>query len=178
MRKLVLLMSVTLDGIIASPRSVSAPDDPDAVRWKVAGLADAGAHIMGRVTYLEMAAHWPTSTEVFAAPMNDVPKVVFSTTLEKADWPESRIAAGDITEEVNALKTEPGGDIIAHGGVTFVQELSRRRLVDEYRLLVQPGVVGAGQPLFADLPEVINLELVEATPFPSGAIGMVYRPRA
>lgn len=177
MRTLQLLTSITLDAMLASPRSVSAPDDPAAIAWKVDGLGDAGTHIMGRVTYLEMAAVWPTSTEVFAAPMNDIPKVVFSTTLERADWPETRIARGDLTEEVNALKAEPGGMIIAHGGVRFVQELSRRRLVDEYRLLVQPGVVGAGQSVFGDQPAVINLELVEATPFPSGALGLVYRPR-
>ena len=171
-------MDITADGIVASPRSVSAPDDPAALRWKADRLRDVGTHIVGRVTYLGMAGYWPHSTDkVFADLMNNIPKVVFSKTLEKADWPETRIARGDITDEVNALKAEPSGEIIAHGGATFVQELCRRGLVDEYRLLIQPGAVGVGEPLFKDLPEVINLDLVEATPFPSGTIGVIYRPR-
>ena len=75
------------------------------------------------------------------------------------------------------MKQQPGGDIIAHGGPTFVQELSRRGLVDLYRLLILPGAVGGGAPLFKDLTATINLELLDAQLFPSGAIGVVYRPR-
>jgi dihydrofolate reductase len=170
-------MGVSLDGIVAGPRSVTAPQDDQADRWKIEALRDAGTHIMGRVTYLEMAAHWPSATDGFAAPMNNIPKVVFSKTLDKADWAESQIARGDITQEITALKHQPGGDIIAHGGPTFVQELSRRGLVDVYRLLVMPGAVGTGSPLFKDLPDTINLELLDAKTFPSGAIGLIYQPR-
>ncbi|HEU4946506.1 MAG TPA: dihydrofolate reductase family protein [Kribbella sp.] len=177
MRKLVLQLGMSLDGIMAGPRRVTAPHDDEVDRWKIEALRDAGAHLMGRTTYLEMAAHWPTATSDYAAPMNDIPKVVFSKTLDQADWPESRIARGDLTDEIAALKQEPGGDLIAHGGPTFAQELSRRCLVDLYRLVVLPGVLGAGSPLFADLPDAIDLELLALKRFPSGAVGLVYQPR-
>lgn len=85
---------------------------------------------MGRITYVGMAAHWPTATDDFAGPMNTIPKIVFSQTLDRADWVETRIARGDLTDEITALKQQSGGDLIAHGGATFVQELSRRGLVD------------------------------------------------
>jgi dihydrofolate reductase len=131
---------------------------------------------MGRVTYLEMAGHWPTSTEPAAAPMNDIPKVVFSKSLERADWQDTRIARGELAAEATRLKEEPGGDIVAHGGASFVQALVRSGLVDEFRFVVHPCALGEGLPVFEDLAEPLNLRLVEATPFPSGALGLVYQP--
>jgi dihydrofolate reductase len=98
-----------------------------------------------------MAAYWPTSTHVYAAPMNDVPKVVFSNTLERADWPVSQIARGDIAEPIGKLKQQPGKDLMAHGGAAFAQALARNDLIGEYRLITHPLAVGAGQSLFKDL---------------------------
>jgi dihydrofolate reductase len=132
---------------------------------------------MGRVTYEEMASHWPTSDSDYAAPMNEIPKVVFSTTLERADWPETYIASGDLAEEVERLKREPGKDLIAYGGARLDQALSRLGLVDEYRLMVQPAALGDGLPLFKDLETPLQLELVEATTYSTGAATHVYRPR-
>jgi dihydrofolate reductase len=96
------------------------------------GLRRAGTHIMGRGTYLGMSAFWPGSDHPFAAPMNDIPKVVFSATLQTAGWSEARIARGGMAREIARLKEEPGGEIVAHGGVRFVQSLTRLGLVDEY----------------------------------------------
>ena len=124
-----------------------------------------------------MASFWPTSTSEFAPPMNEILKVVFSKTLERADWPETRIASGDLAEEVERLKREPGNDLIAYGGARLDQALSRLGLVDEYQLMVQPAALGAGLPLFKDLPAPLQLELVEATTYPSGLAIHVYRPR-
>lgn len=87
---------------------------------------------MGRVTYEEMAAHWPTSSDDYAAPMNEIPKVVFSKTLDEATWAESSIARGDLADEIDTLRRRPGGEIIAWGGAGFAQSLSRAALVDEY----------------------------------------------
>jgi dihydrofolate reductase len=130
---------------------------------------------MGRVAYEQMAAHWPTATGDYAPPMNDVPKVVFSKTLPTADWASSRIARGDLTQEIAALKGEPGGDIIAHGGAAFVQALSRLGLIDEYRLVIHPVALGNGLPLFKDLPGPLRLDLADATRFPGGTVIHVYR---
>ncbi len=110
--------------------------------------------------------------------MNDIPKVVFSSTLTSADWAESRIASGDLTEDIDRLKREPGGPILAHGGATFVHSLVRGGLVDEYRLVINPVAIGHGTGLFSSLSEPLRLELVEAHTYPSGTAIHVYRPRA
>jgi dihydrofolate reductase len=109
-------------------------------------------------------------------PMNDIPKVVFSSTLERADWPDSRIAGGDLAEEIAALKREPGKDMIAWGGAAFAQSLTRLGLVDEYRLILQPVALGDGLPLFKDLSAPVRLELVDAQTYDTGAALHVYRP--
>src|ERR1700750_982128 len=108
--------------------------------------------------------------------MTNVPKVVFSATLPAAGWAGTRIARGDLTTEIAALKDEPGGEIMAHGGAAFVQALSRHRLIDEYRLVILPVALGAGLPLFKDLPRPLRLGLAGARSFSDGTIINVYQP--
>jgi dihydrofolate reductase len=178
MRQLALQMSVTLDGYVAGPGGELEwglpPEHPEVQAWKLVLVRQAGTHIMGRITYEQMAAYWPTATNVYAAPMNSIPKVVFSKTLPAAEWAGSRIARGDLSEEIAALKSEPGGDIIAHGGAAFVQALSRLGLIDEYRLIIHPVALGNGLPLFKDLPRPLRLELADAKRFPDGTLIHVY----
>jgi dihydrofolate reductase len=181
MRPVVLQMAVTLDGYVAGAGDEGdwglPAESPDVRAWKVSSLRQVGTHIMGRVTYEEMAAHWPNSTGDYADFMNNLPKVVFSKTLPAAGWPGSRIARGDLTGEIAALKTESGGEIImAHGGAAFVQALSRLRLIDEYRLVILPVALGNGLPLFKDLAKPLRMELAEAKDFPDGTVIHVYRP--
>ena len=179
MRRVILQMSVTLDGYVAGPGGAGdwglPAEHPDVREWKLASLRQAGTHIMGRVTYEQMAAHWPTATDDYAAFMNNLPKVVFSKTLPTADWASSRIARGDLTEEIAALKSESGGDIFAHGGAAFVQALSRLGLIDEYRLVIHPVALGNGLPLFKDLAGPLRLDLAEAKSFPGGTVIHVYQ---
>ena len=141
-------------------------------------MGQVGTHIMGRVTYEQMARHWPTATGEYAEFMNTLPKVVFSKTLSSASWTGSRIAHGDLAEEMAALKNEPGGEIMAHGGAAFVQALSRLGLIDEYRLVILPVALGNGLPLFKDLDKPLRLHLAEATSFPDGTVIDVYQPIA
>jgi dihydrofolate reductase len=178
MRKVVLMMSMSVDGFAKGPRGHAGglPEPDELKRWKLNRIRAAGAHIMGRVTYEEMASHWPTSTDAYAAPMNTIPKVVFSNTLGQANWAESSIARGDLTDEIRILRDQPGGDIIAWGGASFAQSLSRAGLVDEYALVIQPVVFGSGLPIFRDLPHALSLELIEAQTFDSGTVLHVYRP--
>lgn len=183
MRKLALLMAVSLDGMVAnSGRSAGGwgvpPEDPALKARKLGWLRNTSLHLMGRVTYEEMAGFWPFSDDEYAAPMNEIPKVVFSRTLTMADWPQSTIASGDLADEVNALKREPGNDMIAWGGAAFVQSLSRLRLVDEYRLVVQPVALGEGLPLFAGLTTPFVLDLIEAKAYGDGSVLHIYRPAA
>lgn len=183
MRNVVLYMSMSLDGYVASDREhpgVAIPEADELKQWKLERVSKAGAHLMGRVTYQEMASFWPHSDDAYAAPMNDVPKVVFSKTLSDADatWPETRVARGDLTSEIAAIKAEPGADVIVWGGQRLAGALAAADLIDEYRLLVQPLVLGRGQTLFDQLPESRHLDLVEATPFPNGVVVQVYRTQA
>jgi dihydrofolate reductase len=182
-RKLGLQQHVSLDGYILEEGTeffrwwMALPDDAEAEAHLAEGLRRTGTHIMGSVTYEAMAAHWPNATGPMAQAMNDVPKVVFSGSLSSADWPESRIAAGDTAEEIARLKAEPGGDIVAHGGVRFVQSLVGLGVVDEYRLYVYPFAAGSGSSLFATLDRPQPLRLVSSTAFSSGVVELVYRRR-
>jgi dihydrofolate reductase len=184
MSKLVLMMGVSLDGMVARPGGSGGggwgtpPEDPALKARKLGWIRAAGAHLVGRTTYQEMAGFWPFSDDEYAAPMNDIPKVVFSRTLTKADWPQSTIASGDLADEIAALKSQPGKDMIAWGGAAFAQSLSRLRVVDEYRLVVQPVALGDGLPLFAGLTAPFVLDLVEAQAYAEGAVLHIYRPAA
>jgi dihydrofolate reductase len=181
MRPVVLQMGVTLDGFVHGAKGYEdwglPPEEDEVVAWKAASLREAGTHIMGRVTYEEMAAVWPTETGVYADVMNEIPKVVFSTTLTRADWAETRIAGGDLAEDIAQLKREPGGVILAHGGATFIHALIRDGLIDEYRLVIHPVAIGHGTGLFSSLAKPLRLELVKAQTYPSGTAIKIYRPR-
>ncbi len=176
MRDVVVQMGVSVDGIVAGGGDYGLPDVEEPVReWLMGVVSGAGTHIMGRTTYEEMASVWPTSDEAVAEPMNKIPKVVFSTTLTRADWPETRIER-DLVAGIRRLRDEPGGDIVAYGGPTFVRALSRAGLVDEYRLIVHPVLAGAGTSMFGDLPAPQRLRVVESTTYPTGRAITIYRP--
>jgi dihydrofolate reductase len=176
-RNLVLQMAVSMDGFVA--RADNSLDwgptspDPEHYDWIYELLEGAGTHIMGRRAYEEMSPDWPTSDDKLAPRMTDPPKVVFSKTLPSASWAGTRIARGELVEEITALKAEDGGEIVAHGGARFVQSLSRHGLVDEYRLSVRPVALGAGLPMFANQ---VYLRLVSSRPFPTGVVLNTYRP--
>jgi dihydrofolate reductase len=186
--RIVLMMGISLDGIVAVPSgsdlrpvmegTAGLPaEDPELTRLKMAWLWETGTHIMGRITYEEMAGYWPSSTADYAAPMNELPKVVFSKTLEDEDagWPESRVARGDLAAEVDRLRRESGKDVVAYGGAAFAQSLARLDLIDEYRLVTHPVAIGEGARLFKDLPAPIRLRHVETRPFKSATVHVYER---
>jgi dihydrofolate reductase len=179
MAKLVLQMGVSVDGYVAGgPQDAGRPgaaEHPEVTAWKLEQLSRVGLHIMGRVTYEEMAAYWPSATGAYAASMNETPKVVFSKTLTSAHWATSRIARGGLTDEIGRLKQESDRDIMAHGGAAFVQSLSRLRLVDEYHLVIGPVALGSGLPMFKDLDAPLRLHLAEAKSFSDGTVISVYQ---
>lgn len=187
MRKLSLQQfAVSLDGYICEEdtefyRLWEGLEDEEFDRYFVATLRRAGTHIMGSKTYRDMAAFWPKAVDSanvyereIAAIMNDTPKVVFSRTLQTADWPEARIAGGDTADEIARLKQEPGGEIVAHGGAAFVRSLARLEVVDEYRLYLMPFAIGRGTSLFGELERPQSLRLVSSRAFPSGVLELVY----
>jgi dihydrofolate reductase len=182
MRDVVLQQyAVSLDGFSCADGSefqsfVFGVDDPELDELFVETLSHAGTHIMGRTTYLGMASHWPSRSGPTADLMNSIPKVVFSHTLEHADWPESRIAGGDTAEEIAALKEEPGGEIVAHGGFSFTQSLVKLGLVDELRLYFFPVALGHGVSIFDTVDGLTEYEPTLIRRFPSGVVLKTLRP--
>jgi len=178
----ILYMSMSLDGLVGSHREhpgIAISEGTALKQWKLDQISEAGAHLMGRVTYEEMSSYWPQSDDPYATPMNDIPKVVFSTTLtdQDATWPDSRVARGDLSTEIAVLKAEVDPDLVVWGGGRFAGALAAEDLIDEYRLLIQPLVLGEGQSLFDRVPDSRHLQLVEATPYPSGIVVHIYRPQ-
>lgn len=200
MRELVLKMSMSLDGFVSSldgRNDWMFGGDQEAKAWSVETLWDAGLHVMGSRTFLAMAAHWPTASDMFAPPMNQVPKTVFSRQgpailgrVGRAapddarggaepqpgaqNWAEAAVASGDLAEEVASLKAQGGKPIIAHGGAEFARSLVAEKLVDRFVLLVHPVALGKGLALFSDLAAPASLRLVSSKAFPGGAVALTY----
>jgi dihydrofolate reductase len=183
MRKLIYSMGVSLDGFIAGPGGEidwSAPNE-ELHRFHNQQAREIGAHLCGRRLY-EVMSPWETADEQPSAPEHLVefariwkamPKIVFSTTLDRVEGTNMRLAEGDAAEEVAALKEQPGKEL-AVGGAGLAAGLIRAGLVDEYRLFVNPVVLGGGTPFFPDLDERIELELVETRTFGSRVVYLRY----
>jgi dihydrofolate reductase len=185
MRNLIYSMGVSLDGFIAGPDGEidwSAPGD-ELHRFHNQQTRELGAHLCGRRLY-EVMSYWETAAEdpalgepelEFARIWNDLPKVVFSKTLEKVEGNATLVREG-AEEEVARLKEQPGKDL-AVGGAGLASAFMRQGLVDEYRLFVSPVVLGGGTPYFPALDERIDLELVETRTFRSRVVYVRYRRR-
>ena len=176
MASLVLKMSVSLDGYVAPPDGsadwIAAGGSDDGRDWTVETVSNAGAHLIGAATYTAWAGYWPTASGPFATAMNEIPKVVFSNSLTSADWAETAIAAGDLSEAIKRLKQErSGGYLLAHGGVRFAQSLIQTGLIDEYRLVIHPVVLGAGERLFL---APLTIDPVRTTVFSGGTVAHVF----
>jgi dihydrofolate reductase len=176
MASLVLKMSVSLDGYVApvdgSADWVAAGRSEDGLGWTVETVSNAGAHLIGAATYAAWAGYWPSASGPFAKAMNEIPKVVFSDSLTAADWGETTIVAGDPAEAITRLKRErSGGYLLAHGGVRFARSLVQTGLIDEYRLVVHPVVLGAGERLFR---EPLTINPVSTTVFSGGSVAHVF----
>jgi dihydrofolate reductase len=144
----------------------------DARDWVVETVSNAGAHLVGAATYAEWAAYWPGASGPFAEPMNEIPKVVFSNTLRSADWGETTIAAGDLADAITRLRQERSGEyLLAQGGARFARSLVKTGLIDVYRLVVHPVVLGAGERLFA---APLTIEPMSSTVFSGGGVGHVF----
>ena len=180
MTSLILKMSVSLDGYVAPADGSSdweaAGRSPDGAEWVLDTVSNAGAHLVGAATYARWAGFWPGASGPFAAPMNEIPKVVFSNSLTSGDWDTTTIAGGDLADAVTRLKRETsGGYLLAHGGVRFARSLVATGLIDQYRLAVHPVVLGAGERLFSTR---LTVEPVSTTVFSGGAVAHVFAAHA
>lgn len=177
MRNVIASEYVTLDGVMEEPGAWSFPFwNDELAKYKYDELFASGALLLGRVTYQGFAAAWPTMTDTgdFGERMNSLPKFVASTTLDAVTWNASLIT-GDVAEEVTKLKQQPGQDLLIGGSGDLVHTLMQHNLIDEYRLLVHPIVLGSGKRLFTDGINT-TLRLVETKTFSSGVIALSYQP--
>ena len=185
MRKIVVTEFVSVDGVIEDPGGAEGTDfggwtfkfnDPAGMKYKLDEVLDHEALLLGRVTYEGFAAAWPEMTDDvgFADKMNSMPKYVVSRTLERADWNNSTVLSGDVADEVRALKAQQGGDILVAGSASLVRELTSLGLVDEFRLMVFPIVLGHGKRLFADVTGTPVLALADTRSLDSGTVILTY----
>jgi dihydrofolate reductase len=185
MRDLVVTENITLDGVIdASEGWFSVADDAEVDQSDlVAALGEqsqaADAVLFGRVTFEEMRGYWPKQTDDTTGVtdyLNRVTKYVVSSTLGDPEWEHTSVLdGGGFQDQIRALKSQPGRDIVTTGSITLVHALIAAGLVDEYRLFVYPVVLGRGARLFADATEVPRLRLIETRPFRSGVLLLRYR---
>jgi dihydrofolate reductase len=173
MRKVVVTEFMSLDGVMEEPAWTAPYWNDDIAKFKGDEQDTSDALLLGRVTYQGFAAAWPESTDEGADIMNNLPKYVVSTTLDKVEWNNSRLIKDNIVEEITKLKQQDGQDILVYGSATLVQTLMQHDLVDRYRLLVYPVVVGKGKRLFQE-GTTATLKLVETQSLGSGVAALVY----
>lgn len=174
---------MSLDGFFEGPNH--AIDwhnvDEEFNQFAIAQLNSADMLLFGRGTYELMAGFWPTATAiqtdpVTAEPMNRLPKIVFSRTLSRVTWQNTRLVKENIFEEIKRLKAQPGKDLLILGSSNLSVSLLQRNLIDEFRLLVNPVVLGKGTALFQGIPERYHLRLLKTQAFRSGNVLLCYQP--
>jgi dihydrofolate reductase len=186
MGKIVVSQFVSVDGVVEDPGGSEGWDrggwafqferGPEGDKFKLDEVMNADALLLGRVTYEGFAEAWPSREGEFADKFNNMPKYVVSTTLEDPEWNNSTVINGDVAEEVAKLKDQQGGDILVNGSVQLIQTLTEHELVDEYRLMVFPLVLGAGKRLFTETSNPLPLKVVDSKPAGETHI-LVYQPK-
>ena len=187
MSKLVVSEFVSIDGVMEDPGGGESFErggwafqferGAEGDRFKYDELMGAGAMLLGRVTYEGFAQAWPNmQADEFGQKMNSMPKYVVSSTLQSADWNNSTIMGGDLAKQVAELVQSVEGDILVAGSARLVQALTDLGLVDEYRLMVYPIVLGDGKRLFSYTSQARSLRLVDAKALDSGILALTYQP--
>ena len=183
MRKLFSFNMVTLDGLIAGPGGDISWHNVDEEFGKFANEQTGTADLLlfGRVTYQMMASYWPTeeaikNDPIVAGQMNRSPKIVFSRTLGKAEWNNTRVIKDHIAEEITKLKQQPGKDMALFGSANLMATLMQLDLIDEHRIMLNPVVLGKGTPLFQGRKDPLKFKLVNTRTFRSGNILLYYQP--
>jgi dihydrofolate reductase len=194
MRKVIASTFVTLDGLMVGPN-----EEMDWVLDNLDGemendiadqLKSVDAILLGRVTYQIMANYWPTATAagtsvqrsqgvedpIITDRMNNLPKIVFSKTLQKVEWNNSRLVKENIADEVSKMKQQPGKDLVLFAGADIASTFIQLDLIDEYRIIVNPVVLGSGKPLFKDINNRLNLKLLKTKTFSCGNVILYYQP--
>jgi dihydrofolate reductase len=181
MRNVIMWNLVTLDGFFEGPKSWEIDWHEyvwgdELERLSIEQARTAGMLLFGRVTYDGMASFWPSQKGEIADFMNSIPKIVFSKTLKRADWNNTRLVKENPEEEVAKLKGQPGKDLFIFGSANLSATLLRHGLIDEVRLGLTPVILGGGNPLFKASPKRLKMKLLDARPLKSGCVILRYQP--
>ncbi len=186
MGRIVVSEFVTLDGVMEDPGGAEGfprggwafqfERGPEGDKFKLDEVMDAGTLLLGRLTYKGFAEAWPSRTGEFADKMNNMPKVVVSSTLKDPAWNNTRVIKGSVVEELARLKSASDGDILVAGSGQLVNTLAANDLVDAYRLMVYPVLLGDGKRLFREGNPKAALRLVESKAVGSGILILIYHP--
>jgi len=185
MGKVVVSQFISLDGVVEDPGGAEELDrggwafkfdrGPEGDKFKLDEVMASEVLLLGRVTYEGFAEAWPSRSGDFADKFNGMPKYVVSATLKDPEWNNSTVIGGNVAEAVARLRQDVDGDILVNGSVQLVQTLMEHDLVDEYRLMVFPTILGAGKRLFGETSHAAALRLVDAKPAGETLI-LVYEP--
>jgi dihydrofolate reductase len=191
MRRLILQEFVTLDGLAAGPNDstdfvpASTEGDESFGKGQEELMDSIDTILLGRKTYQLFAGYWPNVTKgkekAFADKLNSIPKIVFSSTLDSApwgDWEEATVVSNPAVDEIKKLKRMSGKDMIIWGSISLAQSVIKEGLVDEFRLVMCPVVLGSGRPLFLNKVDPFGMELLETKSFDLGAVQLKYKAAA
>jgi dihydrofolate reductase len=184
MRKLIVFNNVSLDGYFVDAKgdmSWAHSQDPEWNAFTRDNARGACEMIFGRITYEMMASFWPTPQAMQMMPevargMNDSPKIVFSKTLQKATWNNTRLLKGDPVAEVQKLKSEPGPGMVIFGSGTIITQLAQRGLIDEFQIAICPIVLGKGRTMFEGIKDKLQLKHTSTRTFCNGNVFLCYQP--
>jgi dihydrofolate reductase len=183
MTKVILFNLMTLDGYFAGPDGEIDWHnvDDEFNEFAIDQLNTVGGLIFGRVTYQMMASYWPTpeaiaDDPVVAGKMNELPKIVFSRSLDAVEWSNTRLVKGDAVQEITQLRSQAGKDLYVFGSADLAAALTQAGLIDEYRVIVNPVILGKGRPLFPCADHRINLSLTNVRTFRNGNVLLYYVP--
>ena len=184
MRSLIVFNHVSLDGYFVDKKGDmrwAHKQDPEWNEFVAGNARGGGVLLFGRVTYEMMASYWPTpmaaqNSPAVAEHMNNLQKVVFSRTLDKASWNNTKLVKGDLATEVRKMKQESGQGLVIMGSGTIVSQLAQEGLIDEFQIVVCPIVIGSGRTLFEGVTEKLNLKLTKSRTFGNGNVYTCYEP--
>ncbi len=186
MRKLLVFNQLSLDGYFTDRNgdiswAHGGSDDPEWNAFVAENAKGGGQLLFGRITYDLMKSYWPTpvalkNDPVVAERMNNLPKVVFSRTLDEASWNNTTLVKGDLPAEIRRMKKEPGQDMVIMGSGSIVSQLAPEGLIDEYQLVIVPVVLGKGRTMFDGIKEKLSLRPTKTRTFGNGNIFLCYAP--
>ena len=184
MRRLVVFNNVSLDGYftdVNDDMSWARNHDPEWLAFVQENASGGGELVFGRITYELMASYWPTPMAIKNDPkvaegMNNLPKIVFSRTMDKASWNNTKLVKGDLPAEIRKMKNEPGKDLVIFGSGSIISQLAQERLIDEYQIVVVPVVLGKGRTMFDGIQAKLPLKLTKSRTFGNGNVLLCYEP--